>query len=70
MVEITSDFWRRHILFRDYLRTHQEVARAYYKLKVELAARFKDDRNAYNKSKTAFIRSAEARASAAGTFSS
>jgi len=22
IVELTSDFWRRHLLFRDYLRTH------------------------------------------------
>ncbi len=70
MVEITSDFWRRHILFRDYLRTHPEVAQAYYELKVALAIRFRDDRNAYTEAKTAFIRSIEAKASAAGTPSS
>jgi GrpB-like predicted nucleotidyltransferase (UPF0157 family) len=65
MVEIESDFWERHLLFRDYLREHPEEARDYYKLKVRLAAEFRADREGYTEAKTEFIRSAEARARAA-----
>ena len=38
MIELTSEFWGRHLLFRDYLRTHPEAAQQYYQLKKELAA--------------------------------
>ena len=65
MVEPESDFWCRHLLFRDYLRGHPEEARAYYELKVRLAARFQADRDAYTEAKTEFIRSVEAKARAA-----
>ena len=46
---------RRHLLFRDYLRAHPEDARAYGALKRQLAARFRDDREAYTEAKTAFV---------------
>jgi GrpB-like predicted nucleotidyltransferase (UPF0157 family) len=55
MVEYDSDFWRRHLLFRDFLRAHKAVARQYYHLKKELAARFGTDREAYTEAKTSFI---------------
>lgn len=55
MVETASEFWERHLLFRDYLRSHPETARAYYGLKKELAARFRQDRGAYTDAKTSFI---------------
>jgi GrpB-like predicted nucleotidyltransferase (UPF0157 family) len=32
-----SDFWIRHLAFRDYLRAHPEPASAYYNLKQDLA---------------------------------
>jgi GrpB-like predicted nucleotidyltransferase (UPF0157 family) len=57
MVEWTSDFWERHILFRDFLRTHPETARQYHQLKTELAAKFGSDRDAYTAAKTSFIES-------------
>ncbi len=44
----------RLLRFRDYLREHPEAARAYAKLKQELAARFFDDVAAYAEAKTAF----------------
>jgi GrpB-like predicted nucleotidyltransferase (UPF0157 family) len=48
--------WARdHIVFRDHLRAHPEVAAAYGRLKLELAAKWKDDRYAYTDAKTAFI---------------
>jgi GrpB-like predicted nucleotidyltransferase (UPF0157 family) len=64
MVELTSDFWERHLLFRDFLRTHPEEAHRYYELKKELAARFRVDREAYTDAKTSFIESVVAKAQA------
>lgn len=57
MVELTSDFWERHMLFRDFLRTHPEEAQQYYDLKKELAGKYRSDREAYTEAKTAFIES-------------
>jgi GrpB-like predicted nucleotidyltransferase (UPF0157 family) len=42
LVEMNSDFWQRHLRFRDYLRAHREDAIRYEKLKQELAKRFTD----------------------------
>ncbi len=57
MVELTSGFWERHLLFRDFLRTHPEEARRYHQLKKELAAKFGSDRDGYTEAKTSFIES-------------
>ncbi|MEX2720477.1 MAG: GrpB family protein [Candidatus Wukongarchaeota archaeon] len=62
MVELTSVFWQRHLLFRDYLRTRPKVAQEYYHLKKELAAKHGSDRDAYTDAKTSFIKSVEAKA--------
>jgi len=62
-VEVTSNFWKRHILFRDYLRVHDDVRDAYYKLKNELAERDWDDINDYALAKTGFIEKAQNNAS-------
>ena len=62
MVEQTSWFWKRHLLFRDYLRAHPEAARQYQKLKEELAAKYGADMEGYSDAKTSFIESAVARA--------
>jgi GrpB-like predicted nucleotidyltransferase (UPF0157 family) len=63
-VELASAFWRDHLAFRDHLRAHPEVARAYAALKRELAARFGRDREGYTEAKAAFIRGALARSRA------
>ena len=63
-VELTTGFWRRHLLFRDCLRDHPEHARAYHELKVRLAREHADDRQAYNAAKTDFIQDAVRRAGA------
>ncbi len=55
MVETSSKFWIRHLMFRDFLRTHPEVAEEYYQLKKKLADRFRNNRRAYTEGKTAFI---------------
>ena len=62
MVEITSDWWDRHILFRDYLREHSEVAHAYEDLKRELAERHRWDIDEYTGAKTDFIQDVEEQA--------
>ncbi len=46
---------QRHLAFRDYLRTHPEVAQAYGALKREAAARVGNDRVAYTEAKRDFI---------------
>jgi putative glutamine amidotransferase len=53
---------RRHLLFRDWLRTHSEDAAAYSELKGRLAAAHPRDVYAYVDGKTTFIRSIEERA--------
>jgi GrpB-like predicted nucleotidyltransferase (UPF0157 family) len=46
---------RDHLLFRDYLRSHPEVAQQYSALKRSLAHRYRDDRDRYQEAKAAFI---------------
>ena len=62
MVELASDFWERHLLFRDFLRTHPEVASQYYQLKQELATKYGSNREGYTEAKTTFIESIITRA--------
>jgi len=57
MVEYKSDFWTRHLLFRNYLRTHAKTAQQYYQLKKKLAGKHGADREGYTEAKTAFIQS-------------
>jgi GrpB-like predicted nucleotidyltransferase (UPF0157 family) len=61
LVEKGSEFWERHLLFRDYLRAHSERAREYEQLKLRLAPQF-SDLNDYAEAKTDFIRAAERQA--------
>jgi len=58
LVEMGSDFWRSHLLFRDYLRENQAIAEEYENLKKELAKRYAENREAYTNGKTAFIENA------------
>lgn len=46
---------RRHLLFRDALRADARLRDAYRDLKLALASRYRDDRMAYSRHKTAFI---------------
>jgi GrpB-like predicted nucleotidyltransferase (UPF0157 family) len=61
LVEIASEFWERHLVFRDYLRTHPDDAWQYEQLKRDLAPKFTDV-NDYADAKTAFIKATEAKA--------
>ena len=62
-VVVGSEFWERHLLFRDYLRKHPDVADDYARLKRELAPNFTAT-NEYADAKTAFVREIENRARA------
>jgi GrpB-like predicted nucleotidyltransferase (UPF0157 family) len=57
LVKFMSDHWVRHLMFRDILRTHPEVARRYGELKRKLASELSSDRTAYTDAKTSFIQS-------------
>ncbi|MEO8884039.1 MAG: GrpB family protein [Devosia sp.] len=46
---------RRHLLFRDHLRADPAARDAYQALKQELAIRYRTDREAYSKAKSAFV---------------
>jgi GrpB-like predicted nucleotidyltransferase (UPF0157 family) len=54
----------RHLLFRDYLRSHPQEARQYATLKESLAARFPYDIDAYMQDKDAFIKEVDRKAAA------
>jgi GrpB-like predicted nucleotidyltransferase (UPF0157 family) len=56
MLELASEEWKSHLLFRDYLRGNQEIAQAYAELKRQLAMRFAADREAYQTGKESFIK--------------
>jgi GrpB-like predicted nucleotidyltransferase (UPF0157 family) len=51
-------FWQEHLEFRDKLLSDPDLADRYVALKVELAERFRTDRDAYTDAKGQFIRSA------------
>ena len=55
MLETTSEEWKNHLLFRDYLRRNPATARAYASLKQNLATRLATDREAYQTGKDSFI---------------
>ena len=55
MVEINSDWWVDHLLFRDFLRTDPEARRAYEAHKRQLAEQEWGDSNDYAQAKTDFI---------------
>lgn len=55
LVEHEGQSWDECLRFRDRLRADVELAQAYERLKVELAARHPQDRAAYTAGKTAFV---------------
>jgi GrpB-like predicted nucleotidyltransferase (UPF0157 family) len=57
LVRREGEFWRINLLFRDYLRTHGDVAAEYAALKRELAERHRNEREAYTRAKAHFIES-------------
>jgi GrpB-like predicted nucleotidyltransferase (UPF0157 family) len=61
MVEPDCEHWDR-LLFRDYLIAHPEIAHEYQELKIQLAHRHANDREAYTQAKTEFVVSVTKRA--------
>ncbi|WP_218952100.1 GrpB family protein [Amycolatopsis anabasis] len=61
-----SEWERRHLLFRDWLREHPKDREAYGRLKQELSARDWADMNEYAEAKGPFIAEVTARAERAG----
>ena len=62
LVSWSSDLWRDHLLFRDYLRAHPEIAREYETIKRELATMYLQDKEQYTDAKGPFVRSIVRRA--------
>lgn len=57
VVPRSSALWGENLAFRDALRGDPELAAGYGRLKLELAQRFRHDREAYTEAKASFIRS-------------
>jgi GrpB-like predicted nucleotidyltransferase (UPF0157 family) len=57
LVPHRSALWNDRLAFRDYLRAHPETAAEYAALKQQLAAKHRDDREAYTNEKGPFIAS-------------
>lgn len=57
LVKFDSECWKKHVIFRDFLRKNPQVAQEYYDLKKELAARYGADRLGYTEAKSTFIES-------------
>lgn len=66
MVEPDSEFFHRHLAFRDYLRTHPDTAAEYADLKIELAKKYGSDREGYTDAKSDFIKGIEQKAIKSG----
>jgi GrpB-like predicted nucleotidyltransferase (UPF0157 family) len=62
MVEAGSEFWERHLLFRNYLRENPDTAEEYAVLKKALAEREWQKGNQYADAKTEFIKKIEYKA--------
>lgn len=57
LVKHMTGHWEKHLLFRDFLRVHPDVAQQYYKLKKKLATKYGSNRIGYTEAKMSFIES-------------
>ena len=55
LVPYGSPTWNDQIAFRDYLKSHPSTASEYERMKYELAARHRLDREAYTEAKAPFV---------------
>lgn len=56
MLEVAHPEWEAMLLFRDYVRTHPDVAAEYQRLKLDLARQFPNSRGKYTAGKEAFVK--------------
>ena len=56
IIEVASEEWKNHLLFRDYLRRTPATAQEYASLKQSLSTQFATDREAYQSGKDSFIK--------------
>ena len=52
---LDGEFWTNHLLFREYLREHEDIAKQYEALKRHLAIKHRTERLVYTDAKTDFI---------------
>lgn len=55
-VQGDNDEWKNHLLIKEYFLKHPKTAAEYEELKLSLAGKFPNNRNAYSKGKDAFIK--------------
>lgn len=55
VVKYRGDRWKNDLIFRDYLRSHPDIAKKYNKLKRELSKKYSENRELYTRSKEPFI---------------
>jgi GrpB-like predicted nucleotidyltransferase (UPF0157 family) len=55
LVPFESRLWQERLAFRDYLRAHPNAASEYQALKLALAERHRNDRDAYTDAKEDFV---------------
>lgn len=55
LVPIDSTLWNDRLVFRDYLKAVPQAATEYRELKVRLAAKYRNDREAYTDGKAEFV---------------
>jgi len=63
LIRYRSNHWNKHLLFRDHLRKHPDIAKQYEEVKKRMAEKLGSEREAYTESKTSFIESVVAQAS-------
>jgi GrpB-like predicted nucleotidyltransferase (UPF0157 family) len=56
LVDEHGPLWREFLAFRDYLRCHPQAARQFAEVKRVLSACFSDDREAYMRAKSFYVR--------------
>lgn len=59
MVLFSSPFWKRHLAFRNHLRSNEKDLKDYYELKFKLSNKEWKDSNEYAEAKNSFIRDIE-----------
>jgi GrpB-like predicted nucleotidyltransferase (UPF0157 family) len=57
LVPFESRLWHERLRFRDHLRAHADARSAYAALKMQLAERYRNDRERYTDEKTSFVES-------------